>query len=54
MRFILGAVGGLAGFFIFQLVTGRVTRPDVRNTAIATHIAAGVGAVIFLQFMRKR
>ena len=53
MRFVFGALGGLAGFFIFRLVTGRTVGLP-QGTALATHIAAGIGGVIFLRLMRKR
>jgi len=53
MRFVLGALGGLAGFFIFRLVTGRMAGLP-QGTALATHVAAGIGGVIFLRFMRRR
>jgi len=51
-RLFFGALGGLAGFLVFRLVTGRMAGLP-QGTALATHVAAGIGGVIFLRFMRK-
>jgi len=54
MRFVIGGVAGLAAFFIFfQLTKDRII-DSVRNPAIGTHIAAGIGAVLLMQVLRKR